>query len=153
VLHKALADAMKRELLFRNPADLISPPKVTTKEMKILDATAVTTMLEAMRETPIFSQIVVLLSTGIRRGELFGLQWKDLDLDGRKIRVERSVEKTKAGLRIKSPKTTHGRRLIRRSCDSFATAPESHLRDARGARRRTSAGRSFRIWHNRRAAS
>jgi integrase len=112
VLHKALADAMKRELLFRNPADLISPPKVTTKEMKILDATAVTTMLEAMRETPIFSQIVVLLSTGIRRGELFGLQWKDLDLDGRKIRVERSVEKTKAGLRIKSPKTTHGRRLI-----------------------------------------
>jgi integrase len=69
-------------------------------------------MLEAMRETTIYPQIVVLLSTGMRRGELAGLQWGDIDLDGGKLRVERSVEKTKAGLRIKEPKTAHGRRPI-----------------------------------------
>ena len=56
---------MKRELLFRNPADLISPPKVTTKEMKILDAITIKTMLEAMRETPIFLQVITLLATGV----------------------------------------------------------------------------------------
>jgi integrase len=112
VLHKALTDAMKRELLFRNPAGLISPPKVTAKEMKILDATTVKAMLEAMRETSIYPQIVVLLLTGMRRGELAAMQWGDVDLDGKKLRVARSIEKTKAGLRIKGPKTTHGRRLI-----------------------------------------
>ncbi len=53
-----------------------------------------------------------LLSTGIRRGELMGLQWGDLDLDAGKLRVERAIEKTKAhGLRMKAPKTRHGRRI------------------------------------------
>jgi len=80
--------------------------------MRILDGDHVKSVLDAMRETPIYPQIVVLLSTGMRRGELAGLQWKDVDLDGKKLRVERSVEKTKAGLRIKGPKTAHGRRLI-----------------------------------------
>src|SRR5215204_3126928 len=55
----------------------------------------------------------MLLSTGMRRGELMGLQWGDVDLDARKLRVERAIEKTKShGLRIKAPKTKHGRRLI-----------------------------------------
>jgi integrase len=112
VLHKALADAMKRELLFRNPADLISPPKVAANEMKILDAATVNAVLEAMRETSIYPQIVVLLATGMRRGEIAGLQWRDIDLNGKKLHIERSVESTEAGLRVKSPKTAHGRRLI-----------------------------------------
>ena len=38
LLHKALGDAVRRELLFRNPSDLISPPKVAAKEMQILGA-------------------------------------------------------------------------------------------------------------------
>ena len=48
----------------------------------------------------------------MRRGELLGLQWGDVDLDGAKLRVERSVEETRAGLRLKSPKTKRGRRSI-----------------------------------------
>jgi integrase len=48
----------------------------------------------------------------MRRGELVALRWKDIDLDGGKLRVEQSIEQTKTGLRFKSPKTKHGRRTI-----------------------------------------
>jgi integrase len=53
-----------------------------------------------------------LLGTGARRGEALALRWKDIDLDKSIVRIERSVEQTKAGLRIKAPKTKHGRRNV-----------------------------------------
>jgi integrase len=46
----------------------------------------------------------------MRRGELLALRWQDVDLDGTRLRVEQSLEQTRAGLRFKSPKTKHGRR-------------------------------------------
>jgi integrase len=112
VLHKALADALRHELIMRNPASVVSPPKVTAGELAILNADQVKAVLAGMRDTVIYPQIVVLLSTGARRGELMGLQWADIDLEAGKLRIERSIEKTKAGLRIKQPKTQHGRRTI-----------------------------------------
>ena len=48
----------------------------------------------------------------MRRGELLALRWSDVDLDGAKLRVEQSLEQTKAGLRFKAPKTKHGRCTI-----------------------------------------
>jgi integrase len=53
-----------------------------------------------------------LLATGMRRGELLALRWRDVDLDRGRLRIEQSLEQTKAGLRFKSPKTKHGRRSI-----------------------------------------
>jgi integrase len=49
----------------------------------------------------------------MRRGELLALRWADTDLDGARLRVERSLEETKArGLRFKAPKTKRGRRAV-----------------------------------------
>jgi integrase len=48
----------------------------------------------------------------MRRGELLALRWKDVDLEGGKLRIEQSLEQTGAGLRFKAPKTKHGRRPI-----------------------------------------
>ena len=113
VLHNGLADAMRRELITRNPAALVSPPKVTTNEVQILSAEQLRAAIVAMRGTVIYPQVVVLLATGMRRGELMGLQWSDIDLQAGKLKVERAVEKTKVhGLRIKAPKTRHARRTI-----------------------------------------
>lgn len=56
---------------------------------------------------------MLALATGMRRGELLALQWSDIDLDTATLRVERSLEETKAGLRIKPPKTKRGRRSIK----------------------------------------
>lgn len=48
----------------------------------------------------------------MRRGEFLALQWCDIDLDRATLRVERSVEETRRGLRVKPPKTKRGRRNI-----------------------------------------
>ena len=83
----------------------------------------------------------MLLATGARRGELAGLQWGDVDLEAAKLRIERSIEKTKAqGLRSKPPKTKHGRRLITLPASAVAVLREhrksqSELRLALGAGR------------------
>jgi integrase len=63
----------------------------------------------------------------MRRGELLALRWKDIDTDGARLRVERSVEQTKSGLAFKSPKTKHGRRTISLP-SSVVTDLRSHWR-------------------------
>ncbi len=67
-------------------------------------------VLQKLRGRPMYMLAAVGLSTGLRRGELLALRRKDVDLDAPSIRVERSLEQTKAGLRFKEPKTKHGRR-------------------------------------------
>ena len=80
--------------------------------MGILSSVQVTAVLDALRDSEIYPHVVILLATGARRGELMGLQWGDIDFDKGKLKIERSVEATKKGLRIESPKTRHGQRLI-----------------------------------------
>ena len=124
VLHKALEDACRREVIGRNPAAIVQPPKVQTEEMQTLAADQVKAVLAAMAGSPIYVHVVTLLATGMRRGELAGLQWSDIDLDAGRLRVERSIEKTRAGLRVKSPKTRHGRRLIALPASAVAVLRE-----------------------------
>ncbi len=112
-LSKGLQDAVRTEVIVRNVASVAKKPKVTHDEMPILTADEVAQTLAAMRDTSIYPQIVVLLATGARRGEVAGMQWQDIDFENARLRIERSVEKTKThGLRIKAPKTKHGRRTI-----------------------------------------
>jgi integrase len=112
-LHKALADAVAREILLRNPASLISPPKVERTDFTILSNDQIQSALNTLYGNEIYPHVVMLLSTGMRRGELMALQWGDIDLDAGKMKIDRSVEVTRAkGLRIKPPKTHHGRRVI-----------------------------------------
>ena len=67
-------------------------------------------MLAKLRGRALYPIVALALATGLRRGELLALGWDDIDLDGGKLRVEHSLEQTKAGLHFKAPKTRHGRR-------------------------------------------
>jgi integrase len=71
----------------------------------------------------LFSIVSLALATGMRRGELLGLQWGDVDLDAGTARVERSLEETKAGLRLKPPKTRRGRRNLKLPGEAVAMLP------------------------------
>jgi integrase len=112
VLHRALQRSVANEMLPRNVASVIRPPKVETEEVEILTSEHLKEVLGGLGEHPLYPIVALALATGMRRGELLALRWDDLNLEKATVRVERSLEETKAGLRFKTPKTKHGRRVI-----------------------------------------
>ncbi len=102
---------------------------MSSAEKQILSANDVIAVVLAAKATQIYPHVVVLLSTGVRRGELMGLRWGDVDLEAAKLRVARSLEIISASrLRIKEAKTRHGRRNI-----SLPAIAVEALRDHRRA--------------------
>ena len=73
-------------------------------------ADAIAPLLARLRGQPIYPIAALALATGMRRGELLALRWGDVDFDRGLVRVERSIESTKAGPPLQEPKTKHGRR-------------------------------------------
>jgi integrase len=112
VLGAALTRAVENGTISRNVAAIRRPPKVEAEEIAILTPAQVKVVLEALEGHALHPIVALALSTGMRRGELLALQWSDVDLAGGKLRVERSVEETKAGLRVKPPKTKLSRRNV-----------------------------------------
>src|SRR5262245_25917925 len=104
--------AVKSGTLSRNIAAVEAAPKVEDREVEILSPDAIKAVLEALQGHRLHPIVSLALATGMRRGELCGLQWGDVDLDKATLRVERSVEETRAGLRLKPPKTKRGRRSL-----------------------------------------
>jgi integrase len=112
LMHRALGGAVKWGLLAVNPVDAAEPPRVERTEIEILSPDEIKTLLQALRGRSLYPVAVLGLATGMRRGEMVALRWGDVDLEGGKIRVERSLEETNAGLRFKQPKTKAGRRVV-----------------------------------------
>jgi integrase len=123
LLHRALGHAVQWSLLAVNPVATIDPPKVEGTEIQILTEEQARDVLQKLRGRELYPIALLGLATGMRRGELLALRWRDVDLDGGKLRVEQSLEQTrprpgaandlsKRGLRFKPPKTKHGRRTI-----------------------------------------
>jgi len=110
VILAALRNAVQMEILTRNVADVAKPPKVEAVEVDILSAEQITAVLAALAGHSIHPIVFLAIATGMRRGELLALRWQDVA--GASLKVERSLEQTKAGLRFKAPKTVHGRRTI-----------------------------------------
>jgi integrase len=112
VLRLVLQCAVKNGTLARNVAAVHAPPKVEEGEIEILTADQIADVLAKLDGHSLFPIVSLALASGARRGELLGLQWGDIDLDGGTLRIERAIEETKAGLRIKPPKKKRGRRNI-----------------------------------------
>jgi integrase len=112
VPHRALERALRLEMIGRNVASVIHPPKVAVTEVAILTAEQIGSVLDRLDGHPLHPIVALALGTGMRRGELCALAWDALDLDAGMVRVERSLEETANGLRFKLPKTRHRRRTI-----------------------------------------
>jgi integrase len=113
VLSHALDDAVRHDVVGRNVAKLQPPPRVQTGEMAILDREGITTILTELPGHEVYARAIVALFTGMRLGEVLALRWRNVDLDGKVIKVREAVEETKEhGLQVKAPKTRAGRRDI-----------------------------------------
>ena len=97
-LHRALGDAVRWRLLTRNPAHGVRPPRAEQKEMTAWSPEDARAFLVATASDRLAALWVVALNSGMRRGELAGLRWADVDLDDRAIAVRQ--QRTTAHYRV-----------------------------------------------------
>jgi len=113
ILKSSLSRAVEQQVIPRSPAHAFTKrlPKVERKAMATLTVDQGARLLDAIRHTRVYWPVLVALSTGMRRGEILALRWKNIDLDRRMVRVVESLEQTRAGLRFKAPKTDKSRAI------------------------------------------
>lgn len=113
LLHRALGQAVKWQLLVRNPIDAVEPPRPERKKMSVLDSVGTAQLLAKLNGTRLYAPVLIAVTTGLRRGEFLALRWQDIDLDKSQITVNQALEQTKKeGLRFKTPKTGRSRRQV-----------------------------------------
>jgi integrase len=113
VLHSALEHAARLGLVTRNPADLVMAPGTKKAQLSIWDESQVSQFLVAIKGQRNEILYHLALATGMRRGELLGLQWTDIDWQAGILRVERQVIEPEGGsFEFQEPKTNYGQRAI-----------------------------------------
>jgi integrase len=132
VLHTALEDALRQEVVGRNVCDAVRPPRVPVREVTVPTEEQLVKLLRAVRGTRLEVPVVLAALCGLRRGEVLGLRWEDVDFDRGVLMVRRSLEVTRAGLQLKETKTGRARAVA---------LPAQVLRLLRAHRRRQAEGR------------
>jgi integrase len=113
LLSEALSHAVKQGLLVRNVAEAVVAPRPRRSEMATLSGADVPKFLDAARSTPYYVIFYAALYTGMRRGELLGLRWCDIDLGRASISVVQTLYRLSSGeFLIKEPKSPHSRRMV-----------------------------------------
>jgi integrase len=112
VLREALKQAVKWQLVGRNAADAVEPPRPEYREVNALEETRTAWLLDAAAGTHLHIPILLAITTGMRRGEILAVRWQDIDFGSGLLTVRRSLQETKATLSFKEPKSRHGRRPI-----------------------------------------
>ena len=120
VIHGALEQAMKNQLVIRNVSEACVLPRKEKKEIKPLTQEEVRRLLNAGKEGRLYPAILLEFGTGLRRGELLGLRWQDVDLVRSLLHVRQALVRVggqgdgnkKSRLAFQEPKTPLSRRTI-----------------------------------------
>ena len=120
VLKEALSHAIKWELIYRNVGDAVDPPRPVEQELSALDSEGLGQLLETARGTMYFPLIHLATYTGMRRSELCGLRWKDVDLLHGTVSIAQILHCLRGGrIVLEAPKTPKSKRLIGLSPDAI----------------------------------
>lgn len=114
VLRAAIRQAMKEEILFRNPALAVSLPRIRRKEIRPLTENEWKSIFATAKKYSmrVYREILVEWATGMRRSELLGLKWADLDEENSTITVQRAVMNAEDGPKLDDTKTEASRRTL-----------------------------------------
>lgn len=120
VLKEALSHAIKWELIYRNVGDAVDPPRPVEQELSALDSEGLGQLLETARGTMYFPLIHLATYTGMRRSELCGLRWKDVNLLHGTVSIVQILHCLRGGrIVLEAPKTPKSKRLIGLSPDAI----------------------------------
>lgn len=128
MLHKALADAVKWGRVLRNATDAADQPRKATVEMKVWRPEELRQFVECTAEDRMAAAWHLLVTTGMRRGELLGLRWDDIDLQERTVSIRQSRTSVNYSVHTDSPKTERGTRVISLDPETTASLRAHHRR-------------------------
>lgn len=112
IIYSSLEQAVKWQLVARNVAQSVEPPKAKKYKAKYLTDKQTENLIENAKNTDIYIPIMLAIYTGARRGEILGLKWQNVNLEKGIIKIIDNLCTTKNGLIIKQPKTHSGIRTI-----------------------------------------
>ncbi len=112
VFRSAIKHAVRMRLVSYNVVDAVIAPRVKKTSVSTLTIEQSFALLEAMHGTRLYWPVLLALTTGMRRGEIVALRWKNVDFDKKTVRVVESVEQVKHNIRFKAPKTEKTRAII-----------------------------------------
>ena len=129
IISSAMKLAMDQRLIPKNPADGCALPKVEHKEMKTLPVEQLNAFLMEAKKTGTFEMYYIDLATGLRRGELLGLKWQDVDLNNGIIHVRRQVGRINGKVQEAPLKTKNAYRNISIGSDAVSILSEKKKKD------------------------
>jgi integrase len=115
IVHKALSDAVRKHRISRNVADLATPPSARAArapEMKSWTRDELACFLSHVQRDRLYAAWLLLATTGMRRGEVLGLRWPDLDFSASRLRIERALIAVQHEVSFSEPKSEKGRRML-----------------------------------------
>jgi integrase len=112
VLHKALAQALKWNMIPRNAADAVKAPRPAPEEMHPLSPDEARRLIEAVSGDPLEALYVLAVQTGMRQGELLALKWEDVDLNEGVIHIRHTLARSRGRIALGEPKTRGSRRPV-----------------------------------------
>jgi integrase len=112
VLRQSLDIAVRDGLLASNPVAKVKRPGVARTDARFLPASDVVRLLDAAKGLRYHVAVLVMAATGLRRGEVAGLLWSDLDLDKGELAVRHTLSRVDGALVLTEPKTDRSRRRV-----------------------------------------
>jgi integrase len=115
ILRKALKDAVRWNHLARNVADSADPPKPRSGQARLAQtwtAPQLRRFLDHVKGDRLYPAYLLAATTGMRRGEIAGLRWQDIDFDTSRVAIRQTLIVIGYQLRWSTPKTDRGRRNI-----------------------------------------
>ena len=119
IISSALKLAVEQKLIACNPAEGCALPKVERKEMQTLPIEQLTSFLREAKDSGVFALYYIDLTTGLRRGELLGLKWADIDLEKGDLRVQRQIGRINGKIIEMPLKTKNAYRTLPLSADAI----------------------------------
>jgi integrase len=112
VLRTALGVARRWEIVDRNVATLVDPPRAKRPQIRPLEPDEARRFLDSVRGNRLEALYSVALALGLRQGEALGLRWRDVDLGTGVLRVRHQLQRIETQLKLVEPKTERSRRTL-----------------------------------------